>query len=119
MSDRTPSGGSIAFSFHWAHRPLLVNEPSRSIQCVVGKYSTSVSISAGFIPGAFQNSALSSMNGSMTVIHFRRDIDCNNLGMSGPASSGLNPSVMNPSSRPWNALSQIDSQVASPSCFPR
>ena len=73
-------GGSTAFSFHWAHRPLLVKDPSRSIQWLLGRYKTSVSISAGFWPGAFQNSALSSMNGSMTTFHLSLAIASNNRG---------------------------------------
>ncbi len=109
----------MAFSFHCAHRPLLVNEPSRSIQCVVGMYITSVCTSAGFIPGARQNSALSSMNGSMTTFHLSRDIDSSSRGTSGPASNGLNPSATNPSTSPCRTWSQMDSQVASPSCLPK
>ena len=112
-------GGSTAFSFHWAHRPLLVKDPSRSIQWLLGRYKTSVSISAGFCPGAFQNSALSSMNGSMTTFHLSLAIASNNRGTSGPASNGLNPSATKPSRRPWWASFQIVNQVASPPGFAR
>ena len=53
----SPSGGSTA-SFHCAQRPLLVNEPSFSIQCVAGSMRTSVCTDFGSIPGARQNSEL-------------------------------------------------------------
>ena len=119
VSERTPMGGSMAFSFHCAQRPLLVNEPSRSIQWDDGRYSTSVSIEAGSMPGAFQNSAESSMKGSMTTFHFSFDIESSSRGTSGPASRGLNPRATKPSSVPSRALSQMVSHVASPSCLAR
>ena len=71
------------------------------------------------MPGAFQNSAESSMKGSMTTFHFSFDIESSRRGTSGPARSGLNPRATKPSSVPCRALSQMVSHVASPSCLAR
>ena len=100
MSLWTPVGGSITFSFHCAQRPLLVKEPSRSIQWVAGRKNTSVSTSSGLTPGALQNSAESSMNGSITTFHLSLPMACIRRLVSGPASSGLKPRAISPSSLP-------------------
>src|SRR5260370_9782848 len=63
-----PCGG-MTWSFHCAQRPLLVNEPSFSIQCVVGSMKTSVLTWLGSTPGACQNSELVVGNGAFTTSH--------------------------------------------------
>ena len=59
------------------------------------------------------------MKGSITAIHLSFASPSNSRFVSGPARRGLKPSVTRPSIFPWWARSQIESQVASPSCLPR
>src|SRR5712664_2034559 len=102
-----PCGGTT-WSFHCAQRPLFVNEPSFSIQCVVGSMKTSVLISAGFIPGAFQNSELVVGSGSITTSHLRFESACSTWLTSGPIEVAVIPLRMTPSIFPLSAWSKID-----------
>src|SRR5678815_1142702 len=103
-----PSGGSTC-SFHWAQRPLLVNEPSFSIQCVAGSMKTSVWILLASMPGAVQNSELVVWNGSMTQSHLRFDSACSTWLESGPMLVAVMPESMTPSILPCRAASKMDS----------
>src|SRR5712692_7221850 len=102
-----PCGGRT-WSFHCAHRPLLVKEPSFSIQCVVGSMKTSVLTWPGSIPGACQNSELVVGRGSMTTSHFRFDSACCTWLASGPMLAAVMPDRITPSILPFSAWSKID-----------
>src|SRR5262249_43721762 len=66
----SPCGWST-WSFHCDQRPLFTNDPSFSIQCVVGTMKTSVLMEAESTPGARQNSELVVGSESMTTSHLR------------------------------------------------
>src|SRR6267378_3294735 len=102
-----PCGG-ITWSFHCAHRPLLVNEPSFSIQCVVGSMKTSVLTSLETTPGARQNSALVVGRGSMPTSHLRLASACCTWLASGPMLAAVIPERITPSILPLSAWSYID-----------
>ena len=71
MSSLTSPVAGSAVCFHCAQRPELTKRPDFSIQCVVGKKKTSVSMLAGSTPGACQNSDEAVGSGSMTTNHLR------------------------------------------------
>ena len=107
----SPSGGSTC-SFHWAQRPLLVNEPSFSIQWVAGSMKTSVWTDFGSIPGACQNSELVVANASMTQSHFSLPRACSTWLESGPMLVAVMPDSIRPSILPLSAWSKMVSQEA-------
>src|SRR5438128_9761166 len=102
-----PCGG-ITWSFHCAHRPLLVNDPSFSIQCVVGSMKTSVLTWLASTPGACQNSELVVGRGSMTTNHFRLPSAWRTWLLSGPMLAAVIPDRIRPSIFPFSAWSKID-----------
>ena len=91
LSSRTSLGAWLALYFHCAQRPELVNEPSFSIQWVVGRNRTSVATSAASIPGARQNSEPVVGSGSMMTSHFSLDSDCAMRFESGPTATPWKP----------------------------
>src|SRR5213594_2896820 len=103
----SPSGGSTC-SFHCDHRPLLTNEPSFSIQCVVGNMNTSVLIFVASTVGARQNSELVVGSGSMTTSHLRFPRACSTWFESGPMLVAVMPLSITPSIFPLRAWSKID-----------
>ena len=109
----SPSGGRT-WSFHWAQRPLLVNEPSFSIQWVAGSMNTSVWTVAGSVPGARQNSELVVAKASMTTSHLRLESACSTWLESGPMLVAVIPDSISPSILPWSAWSKIEIQDAFP-----
>src|SRR3989442_8201920 len=102
----SPSGGSTA-SFHCIQRPLLTNEPSFSIQCVVGIMKTSVLTELGSTPGACQNSELVVGRGSMTTSHLRLPRACITRFESGPMLVAVIPLRIRPCIFPLSAWSKM------------
>ena len=95
----------MTWSFHCTHRPLLVNDPSFSIQWVHGTMNTSVCTLAGSIPGACQNSELVVGNASMTTSHLRFASAWRTWLLSGPMLVAVIPERINPSILPLRAWS--------------
>ena len=87
----------MAASFHCIQRPLFTNEPSFSIQCVLGIMNTSVWIVFGSAPGRRQNSELVVGSGSMTASHLRLASACITWLASGPMLVAVMPDRMTPS----------------------
>src|SRR5262245_24679190 len=118
----SPSGWRTC-SFHCDQRPLLTNEPSFSIQCVVGSMKTSVSISAVLLPvaslmlGARQNSELVVGSGSITTSHLSLVSAVSTWLESGPMLVAVMPDSMTPSILPLRAWSKIVIQDALPAGF--
>src|SRR5712692_11110773 len=105
----SPSGGSTA-SFHCDQRPLFTNEPSFSIQWVVGSMKTSVWIFDASCPGARQNSELVVGSGSMTTSHLRLASAWSTWLESGPMLVAVMPLSITPSIFPLSAWSKMDIQ---------
>src|SRR2546421_4946781 len=97
----------VTWSFHCDQRPLLTNEPSFSIQCVVGTMKTSVWIDFGSAPGRRQNSELVVGKGSMTTNHLRLASACITRFESGPMLVAVIPLKMSPCIFPLRAWSWI------------
>src|SRR5207249_1976024 len=106
-----PSGGST-WSFHCDQRPLLTNDPSFSIQCVVGTMKTSVFTEAASTPGACQNSELVVGSASITTSHLSLPSASRTWLLSGPMLAAVMPERMSPSILPFSAWSQIAIQDA-------
>src|ERR1700674_600967 len=102
-----PWGGST-WSFHCAQRPLLTNEPSFSLQCVVGSMKTSVLPLAATVRGACQNSVLVVGRGSIPTSHLRLASACCTWLTSGPMLAAVMPDRIRPSIFPLSAWSKID-----------
>src|SRR5437899_626424 len=104
----------MTWSFHCIQRPLFTKEPSFSIQWVAGSMKTSVSMFAGFSPGARQNSELVVGRGSMTTSHFMLDSACRTWFESGPMLVAVIPERISPSILPLSAWSKMEIQDAFP-----
>src|SRR5262245_66577469 len=102
----------MTWSFHFTHRPELVNDPSFSIQCVHGSMNTSVWILAASMPGAVQNSELVVRKGSITHSHFKLDSACSTWLESGPMLVAVIPDRITPSIFPRSAWSKMEIQDA-------
>src|SRR6202011_1532973 len=98
----------MTWSFHCIHRPLLVKEPSFSIQCVHGSRKTSVWILLGSIPGPCQNSELVVGKGSMITSHLRLACAWRIWVVSGPMLVAIMPERKSPSIFPLRAWSKIE-----------
>src|SRR5205814_12662 len=95
-------------SFHCDQRPLLTNEPSFSIQCVVGSMNTSVCTVDESTFGARQNSELVVGSGSMTTSHLSFPSAVRTWFESGPIDVAVMPERITPSIFPLRAWSYID-----------
>src|SRR4029450_7812096 len=98
-------------SFHCIQRPLFTNEPSFSIQCVVGTMNTSVWIDFGSTPGRRQNSELVGGRGSITASHRRLASACITWLASGPMLVAVIPDRMTPSIFFFSAWWGVEIQV--------
>src|SRR2546428_13673049 len=97
-------------SFHCDQRPLLVKEPSFSIQWLVGSRKTSVSTVDGSMPGACQNSELVVGSASMTTSHLSFESACMTWFESGPMLAAVMPDSISPSILPRSAWSKMEIQ---------
>ena len=95
-------------------RPLLVNAPSFSIQCVHGSANTSVWTLEGSIPGACQNSELVVGMESITHSHLSLPSASCTWLESGPMLEAVMPLSITPSILPCSAWSKIPIQEALP-----
>ena len=95
-SEVTSPGGVTAFSCHWISRIVLVSEPSFSAAGAAGMKNTSVFTSFGFVPGAFQTSAVSVMKMSFTTSQSRRVIASRASLAFGPPTAGFWPRARKP-----------------------
>src|SRR5256885_17137792 len=98
----------MTWSFHCDQRPLLTNEPSFSIQWVVGSMKTSVWIEAGSTFGAFQNSQLVVGSGAITTSHFSFPRAGITWFESGPIEGAVIPVTIPPSLSPLSAWPYMD-----------
>src|SRR3990170_273529 len=104
--------GSMALYRHWARRPELVMLPSFSTDEAQGSMKTSVWISLGFMPGPFQNEAVSLSKRLTFTIHLSLASAFRVLFELAPEHAGFWPQAKKPSNLPLSIWSKSTSHDA-------